>query len=137
VTTLQDCYHQFAWLRFASSGLRAPHVRAAAVTSVGPTRRRAPPVGEPPLTKAFIGRWLITPDSTNTRSGEPKQDRGAHWGVALTKKGRYAVYVAHDSDNWPAQLRDFDRLEDAELPEDILALAKAELGQEHVIRLDI
>jgi Post-segregation antitoxin CcdA len=91
------------------------------------------------VTASFIGRWLVEPDSDDTRTGLVDQgyDAGAYWGVALTKRGRIAVYTAHCNDGWPAELHDFDTLDEAELPDDILAMAKGELGEEYVIRLDI
>jgi hypothetical protein len=89
------------------------------------------------LTTSFIGRWLVEPDEDETRTTMAGRDAGAYWGVALTRRGRIAVYTAHVNDGWPAQLRDYDTLDDADLPEDILAMAKNALGEEYVIRLDI
>jgi hypothetical protein len=92
------------------------------------------------LTASFIGRWLVAPDEDETRTRMvDKYDAGAYWGVALTKRGRIAVYTVHCNDRWPAELHDYDTLDDAadHLPEDILAMAKSELGEEYVIRLDI
>src|SRR2546421_7459354 len=44
-------------------------------------------VGEPSLTIGFTGRWLVDPDTDETRGGA---DAGAYWGVALTQRGRIA-----------------------------------------------
>lgn len=97
-------------------------------------------VGEPVLTVGFTGRWLVEPDSDETRSGEAGQDAGAYWGVALTKRGRIAVFVAHCNGRWPPSLRDYDSLDQAAnngAPADIVAMAAAELGEERVLWRDI
>jgi hypothetical protein len=97
-------------------------------------------VGEPPVTRAFEGRWLVAPDDRHTRTGEEGYDAGAYWGIALTKRGRLAVYQRHCNDRWPASLNVYDTPEEARadgVPADIAAQAAAELGQEHVIRMDI
>jgi hypothetical protein len=97
-------------------------------------------VGEPPLAKSFAGRWLLGPDSDETRTGLDGYDAGAYWGVALTRRGRIAVVTAHCNERWPADLKVYETLDAAEedgVPADILALAGAELGQDRVIRLDI
>jgi hypothetical protein len=66
-------------------------------------------------------------------------DAGAYCGVALTKRGRIAVYMAHCNEGWPAELRDFDSLDEAAkiVPEDILAEAAEAMGQERVVWRDI
>ncbi|HYJ67764.1 MAG TPA: hypothetical protein VEX15_08875 [Nocardioidaceae bacterium] len=92
-------------------------------------------VGEPALDIGFSGRWLVEPDRDKTRAGP---DEGAYWGVALTKRARIAVYRAHV--NKPASLSDYDTLDNAtadEVPEEIIAFAKAALGEAHVIWRDI
>jgi|ERR1022692_1211374 hypothetical protein len=97
-------------------------------------------VGEPALTKAFTGRWLVSPDSDETRTGEEGYDAGAYWGVALTRRGQIAVWMAHCNDGWPPGLNVYGTLDQAEqdrVPADIIALAATELGQDHVIQLDI
>jgi hypothetical protein len=97
-------------------------------------------VGEPLRTVGFRGRWLVEPDSDGTRSSEPTADAGAYWGVALTARGRIAVFVAHCNERFPPQLDDFETLDDAkaaDLPEDIYAMAAHALGSEHVSWLDI
>jgi len=96
-------------------------------------------VGDPPLTKGFVGRWLVGPDPDATRTGLEGHDAGAYWGIALTRRGRVAVYVAHCNGRWPAQLTDFDDLDQAgrEVPADIIARAAAELGEQRVLWRDI
>lgn len=112
-----------AWLRLARSEMDVITVQ----------------VGEPSLTVGFNGRWLIEPDSDETRTGENGYDAGAYWGVALTKRGRIAVYTAHCNDRWPARLDDYDDLNGAapHLPADIFVRAAAELGEERVLWRDI
>ncbi len=91
------------------------------------------------ITKGFMGRWLVEPDSDGTRADDESWDAGAYWGVAATQKGRIAVYTAHCNEGFPGQLEDFDALEDAhdQLPENIYAQAAAALGEDYVIMLDI
>jgi hypothetical protein len=94
-------------------------------------------VGEPSLTVGFTGRWLVEPDTDGTRGGD---DAGAYWGVALTQRGRIAVYVAHVNDGWPASLNDYPSLDAAAndgVPEEIIARAAAELGETRVLWRDI
>jgi hypothetical protein len=96
-------------------------------------------VGEPALTTGFIGRWLVMPGRDETRTGEEGYDAGAYWGIALTQKHRIAVYTAHCNDRWAPVINDYDTLDDAaeDVPEDIIALAAAELGEQRVIWRDI
>ena len=70
---------------------------------------------------------------------QDKFDEAAYWGVALTARGRIAVYVAHRNDHWPPRLEDYDSLRAAgsNLPNDIRALAARALGEHHVIWRDI
>ena len=89
------------------------------------------------LTIGFTGRWLVDPDPDETRGGA---DAGAYWGVALTQRGRIAVYVAHVNDGWPASLNDYSSLDaaaDDDVPEEIIARAAAELGETRVLWRDI
>ena len=91
-------------------------------------------------TLAFTGRWLVAPDSDATRTAEPGYDAGAYWGIALTAKGRIAVYTAHCNRDG-GFLSDYDDLPGAEadrVPADMIAEAIAELtGTVPVIELDI
>ena len=94
-------------------------------------------VGTPPVDVGFRGRWLVEPDPDKTQAG---LEEGAYWGVALTKRGRIAVYRAHVNDEWPASLSDYDTLDNAiadDLPEEIIARARKALGDGHVIWRDI
>jgi len=97
-------------------------------------------VGEPPAPEAFNGTWLVAPDEDETRTSEDAYDAGAYWGVALTQRGKIAVYIAHVNERWAASLKVYDSLDEAELdevPRDILAKAAIELGEERVIWRDI
>ena len=94
-------------------------------------------VGEPVVDIGFRGRWLVEPDIDKTQAG---LDEGAYWGVALTKRGRIAVYRAHVNQEWAASLSDYDTLDNAiadDLPEAIIAMAKQALRQAHVMWRDI
>jgi len=94
-------------------------------------------LGEPAVDIGFRGRWLVEPDREKTQAG---LEDGAYWGVALTKRGRIAVYRAHVNKAWPASLSDYDTLDNAiadELPEGIIAMAKDALGEAHVMWRDI
>ena len=119
----------------ARSWLRAK----AAQDSTEPLVDIAVAVGDPPQLVGFRGRWLVEPDVDQTRSVQDKVDKSAYWGVALTARGRIAVYVAHASDRWPARLEDYDSLLAAgsSLPNDIREMAAWSLGQDHVIWRDI
>jgi Post-segregation antitoxin CcdA len=97
-------------------------------------------VGEPEVTVGFTGRWLLEPDPVRTRTGENGRDAGAYWGVALTQRGRIAVYTAHCNGGRPARLNDYDGLGQAAaagIPGDIIALAAAELHGQRVLWRDI
>jgi hypothetical protein len=94
-------------------------------------------VGEPTIDIGFSGRWLVEPDMNRTRAGP---DQGAYWGVALTKRGRIAVYRAEVNEGWPASLTDYDTLDNAladDVPEEIVTAAKDALGEAHVVWRDI
>lgn len=92
-------------------------------------------VGEPSSAVGFTGRWVVEPDADETRTDEPGYDAGAYWGVALTRRGRIAVFTAHCNDAWPASLHDYDSLYQAaaHAPADIIALAADELGEKRVL----
>lgn len=96
-------------------------------------------VADPPLTVGFVGRWLLEPDPDATRTTLDGHDAGAYWGVAATRRGRIAVYVAHCNERWPAHLTDYDDLDQAarEIPADIIAQAAAALGEQRVLWRDI
>lgn len=89
-------------------------------------------------TKAFEGRWLV-PYSDDSRTDEDNYLAGACWGIALTKRGKFAVF-ATNSYGEPGSLTVYDSLDDAETdghPSDLIAQAAGELGQERVTWLDI
>lgn len=90
-------------------------------------------------TEGFTGRWLVAPDSEETRTGEEGWDAGTYWGIALTKKDQIAVYTAHCNEKQPGRLKAYRSLEQAEgdVPEDILALASDALGIKRVVWRDI
>jgi hypothetical protein len=97
-------------------------------------------IGEPSITVGFQGRWLVEPDPDRTRTGKEGHDAGTYWGVALTRRGRIAVYLAHCNARRPTSLRDYDTLNDAVddgLPADIVALAAAEMAEEFTLWRDI
>ena len=97
-------------------------------------------VGDPSLAVGFTGRWLVEPDSDETQTGEFGYDDGSYWGIALTGRGRIAVYMAHCNGRWSPTLRDFDGLDaaaDAGTPADIIARAAAELNETRVLWRDI
>jgi hypothetical protein len=83
-------------------------------------------VGEPAVDIGFRGRWLVEPDIENSRAGP---EEGAYWGVALTKRGRIAVYRAHVDGEWAASLSDYDTFDKA--------MAKKALSDADVMWRDI
>ena len=85
---------------------------------------------EPSVTQGFIGRWLVEPDRDGTRSGTAR-DKDSYWGIALTRRGRFAVYVAHRYGRWPARLDDYETIDQAleHAPRHIIMRAVAELGE--------
>lgn len=95
--------------------------------------------GDYDRTEGFVGRWLVAPDSDETRTGEDGWDAGTYWGIALTKKGQIAVYTAHCNQRQPGRLRAYRSLDQAEgdIPDDILAMASEALGIKRVIWRDI
>ena len=88
---------------------------------------------------AFVGKWLVAPDVDESRPASSPWDPGAYYGIALTRRHRIAVYVAHVSERWPAALDDYDSLDDAEddVPPELLAMAARELGDDRPVLLDI
>lgn len=82
-------------------------------------------------TEAFLGRWLVPPES-DLRSGVEGADAGACYGVALTAKGSIAWYVYHVNDRWPASLNvsaDLSAARSDGLPDDIADEAAGEMGE--------
>jgi len=95
---------------------------------------------------AFTGRWLVEPDSDGTRTGEERSpdggsyDSGAYYGVAFTKKGKFLIYVQHCIERFAPVWNVYDSLaemRDAGWPQDIVAMAAAEVGADRAIELDI
>jgi hypothetical protein len=93
-----------------------------------------------PYQAAFVGRWLLWPDETETRTGEPGYDAGAYYGVALTRRGNIAVYIRHVNDGFAPILKtygSFEKAEEGGIPGDILAIAASEISDGYVHKLDI
>jgi len=93
-----------------------------------------------PYTAMFVGRWLLWPDESETRTGEPGYDAGAYYGVALTRRANIAVYVRHVNDGFAPALTTYGSFEEAEqegVPADILAMAAAPISDGYVQKLDI
>lgn len=95
---------------------------------------------ERPYTATFTGRWLVFPDRDETRTTMEGYDAGAYYGVALTEKGNFAVYVAHCNDGFEPTVLTYASLGEARkdgIPGDVLAAAAMELGEDFVVELDI
>lgn len=96
--------------------------------------------GERMIEQAFYGTWLVHPDPEESRTTEENYDRGAYWGVALTRKAQIAVLTQHCNERWSPEFRVYSSLDDAlagDVPADIVAAAAQELGQSRPIELDI
>jgi hypothetical protein len=96
--------------------------------------------GDVPYDASFVGRWLLWPDEAETRTGEPGDDLGAYYGVALTRRGNIAVYIRHVNDGFAPILKTYYSFEQAEeegIPGDILAIAASEISDGYVQKLDI
>jgi hypothetical protein len=87
-------------------------------------------------TESFWGRWVIRPDPETTTTAE-HGPKGAYYGVALTRRGRIAVYTGTSNPAWRPRLADYDTLAEANMPEDIRRLAAEALGIREVIHRDI
>lgn len=88
--------------------------------------------------EAFAGRWLVEPGDDNRGT----EDAGACYGIALTAKGRIAVYAYHVNDRWAPALQVYDTLDEAEaditgLPKELVAAASSEMGQQRIVWRDI
>jgi hypothetical protein len=120
------------------AALRAEVDNLVAVAKGASMRQITVETGEPTVTQRFTGLWLVEPDRDGTRSGNAR-DKDAYWGVALTRRGRFAVYVAQRDGRWPARLDDYDTLDQAfeHAPRDIIDRAAAELGETRVVWRDI
>ena len=90
-------------------------------------------------TEAFEGRWLVCPDSDGTRTGE-EGDHARLLGRRADQEGPHRLYVAHCNEGFAPSLEDYDSLDGAakgDLPDNILAIAKTELGEPYAIWRDI
>jgi hypothetical protein len=98
----------------------------------------------PMLTKAFQGQWLLTDFEFNPKGWRTLSEGDNYlFSVALTKGGKFAVYVQAGVDpqaGGESWLRVYDSLADApdnEVPQEVVALTAAQIGVKHVIELDI
>ncbi|MGH3406435.1 MAG: hypothetical protein ACRDRJ_28630 [Streptosporangiaceae bacterium] len=87
--------------------------------------------------ESFYGRWIIEPVPGETTTDERGHPRSAYYGVAETRKGRIAVYVATTEPRHSPRLADYDTLAEAHVPEDIRRRAADLLNQREVIHRDI
>jgi hypothetical protein len=95
--------------------------------------------GERHWSVAFIGRWLVAPDD-DSRTAEDGYDAGSCYGVALTTKGNFVVYVYHVNDRWPPEYKVYASLAEAlddHQPQDIISIAAQEVGEDLAVELDI
>lgn len=118
--------------------LRDEVARLRRTGAVGEMEKITVNVGDPSLTIGFTGRWLLEPDSGKTRTSDEGWDNGVFWGVALTQRGRIAVFAEHCSSG-AGRLDDYDNLDQASarVPADIIARAAASLGETRVLWRDI
>ncbi len=95
---------------------------------------------ENPYTVEFVGRWLLSPDPDETRTGESGYDAGAFFGVALTRRGNLAVVSEHCNGKWGPYLEthgSFDEAKEKGVPADILSMAATQVGADYAQKLDI
>jgi hypothetical protein len=79
-------------------------------------------IGQPPVKVGFVGRWLLEPHPDQPHASE----RGVYYGVALTKRGRIAVWSGYIISPPNAMLADYGSLEEAAqavLPRDLAEIA--------------
>jgi len=86
--------------------------------------------------ESFWGRWVIKPDPATTGTAE-HGPKGAYYGVALTRRGRIAVYRGMTNPAWRPSLQDYDSLAEARMPEDIRRRAAGAMGIREVTYRDI
>ncbi|MGH3151384.1 MAG: hypothetical protein ACRDOB_11725 [Streptosporangiaceae bacterium] len=120
------------------AALRAARERLRRTDALGEMGKITVNVGDPSLTIGFTGRWLLEPDSGKTRTSDEGWDNGVFWGVALTQRGRIAVFAEH-CNSGAGRLDDYDNLDQAaaHVPADVIARAAAELGETRVLWRDI
>ena len=89
--------------------------------------------------KSFFGRWLVE----RLESNDPDADKGWQWSVALTQRGKVAVFRFLGKNPKNCEKARFDYFEnvseavEAGIPGDILAAATEKLGDDPTIELDI
>jgi hypothetical protein len=133
--------HEIAVSPICQRALQQEVDRMTAQAKLTETMDRIPvelwaPNGEP-YTASFVGTWLVPPDDDNRYS---EADAGACYGIALTKRGRVAVYCYHVSGGWAPSLSDYDTLEAAGKdgqPGVLLAAAAGQVGDGFAVELDI
>jgi hypothetical protein len=121
------------------NALRAEVENLAAIGEGVTMRQITVETGEPIMRQRFTGQWLVEPDRDKARS-ENALYRSLYWGVALTRRGRFAVYRAHRDGREPARLDDYDTLDQAKAehtPADIIARAATALGETRILWRDI
>jgi hypothetical protein len=113
-----------------------PDVRAGEMSEI-----RVQTGEQPIVTQAFTGRWLVAPDAKGTRTVLDGYEADAYWGIALTRKGKIAVYSGYVGDEGANRLDVYDDLDAAEhqggTPGDLISMAATALGQDRVVRLNI
>jgi len=89
--------------------------------------------------KAFVGRWLISPDD-RYESVDASGRSGTVWAVAETAKGNVAVCRGRPGDPFFQRLDVYESLEEMEdsgIPEEVVSRAAVALGIERAELLDI
>ncbi|MGW5362358.1 hypothetical protein [Actinopolymorpha pittospori] len=99
-------------------------------------------IDKPPRTVGFAGRWLVEPNPDDAPARLDEDAAGTYRGIALTKRGRIALYAAHHNPKYPAVLTvyaDLQALSESEdhVPPELLARAAAELNPNRTTWLDI
>ena len=87
--------HDIAISAVCQRALRDEVARLRTIEELGEMGKITVSVGDPSLTIGFTGRWLLEPDSGKTRTSDEGWDNGVFWGVALTQRGRIAVFAEH------------------------------------------
>jgi hypothetical protein len=85
-------------------------------------------VGDSVTSVSFTGRWLVDPG--------PQAGSDVRYGVAVTGRGRIAVYSASDDLDFPDDLQDYDTLDQAAadgVPACVISVAAAALGHDPVV----
>jgi len=93
-------------------------------------------VGEALAEASFTGRWLVDP--AEDRARDPR--RLFFYGIAITGRGRIAVYTCSDDLETAHDLQDYDSLSHAAadgVPVDVISRAAEALSQDPVVWRDI